>query len=101
MSDALQFLKSKGILHRDVKPSNILVKQNPVVFKICDFGISGQLTNSVAHTMMKGTQVYLAVNIIFISLFLVKNYFLFFFSLNELMHHKHLKVMVYDQICGH
>lgn len=59
--DALQFLKSKGILHRDVKPSNILVKQNPVVFKICDFGISGQLTNSVAHTMMKGTQVYLAV----------------------------------------
>jgi mitogen-activated protein kinase kinase 3 len=58
--DALQFLKSKGILHRDVKPSNILIKQNPVIFKICDFGISGQLTNSVAHTMMKGTQVYLA-----------------------------------------
>lgn len=51
----------KGILHRDVKPSNILVKQEPVIFKICDFGISGQLTNSVAHTMMKGTQVYLAV----------------------------------------
>ncbi|CAF3200953.1 unnamed protein product [Rotaria sp. Silwood2] len=58
--DALQFLKLKGILHRDVKPSNILVKQDPVIFKICDFGISGQLTNSVAHTMMKGTQVYLA-----------------------------------------
>ncbi|CAF1440946.1 unnamed protein product [Rotaria sp. Silwood1] len=58
--DALQFLKSKGILHRDVKPSNILVKKDPVIFKICDFGISGQLTNSVAHTMMKGTQVYLA-----------------------------------------
>jgi len=58
--DALQFLKSKGILHRDVKPSNILIKQDPVIFKICDFGISGQLTNSVAHTMMKGTQVYLA-----------------------------------------
>ena len=61
--DALKFLKSKGILHRDVKPSNILIKQNPVIFKICDFGISGQLTNSVAHTMMKGTQVYLAVRI--------------------------------------
>ena len=61
--DALKFLKSKGILHRDVKPSNILIKQNPVIFKIRDFGISGQLTNSVAHTMMKGTQVYLAVRI--------------------------------------
>ncbi|CAF4715232.1 unnamed protein product, partial [Rotaria sp. Silwood2] len=50
----------KRILHRDVKTSNILVKQDPVIFKICDFAISGQLTNSVAHTMMKGTQVYLA-----------------------------------------
>jgi len=58
--DALRFLKLKGILHRDVKPSNILVKQDPVIFKICDFGISGLLTNSVAHTMMKGTQCYLA-----------------------------------------
>ncbi len=65
----MQFLKSKGILHRDVKPSNILVKQNPVIFKICDFGISGQLTNSVAHTMMKGTQVYLAVCSVFFFVF--------------------------------
>ncbi|CAF1351352.1 unnamed protein product [Rotaria sordida] len=57
--DALQFLKSKGILHRDVKLLNILVKQDPITFKLCDFGIFSQLTNSVAHTMMKGTQVYL------------------------------------------
>ncbi|CAF4003380.1 unnamed protein product [Rotaria sordida] len=54
--DALQFLKSKGILHRDVKLLNILVKQDPITFKLCDFGIFSQLTNSVAHTMMKGTQ---------------------------------------------
>jgi serine/threonine protein kinase len=61
IADALLFLKSKNILHRDVKPSNILINQNPIIFKLCDFGISGQLINSVARTMMKGTQIYLAV----------------------------------------
>lgn len=59
--DALQFLKTKNILHRDIKPSNILINQNPVIFKLCDFGICGQLIDSVAHSMLKGTQIYLAV----------------------------------------
>lgn len=59
--DALNFLKSKSILHRDVKPSNILINQNPITFKLCDFGICGQLIDSVARTMMKGTRIYLAV----------------------------------------
>jgi len=59
--DALKFLKSEKILHRDVKPSNILISQNPIIFKLCDFGICGKLVNSTACTMMKGTQIYLAV----------------------------------------
>ncbi|CAF0928417.1 unnamed protein product [Adineta steineri] len=60
MVDALSFLKTKNILHRDVKPSNILINQNPVIFKLCDFGICGRLVNSVTATMMKGTGIYLA-----------------------------------------
>jgi len=59
--DALKFLKFENILHRDVKPSNILINQNPLIFKLCDFGICGQLVDSVVHSMMKGTQIYLAV----------------------------------------
>uniref|UniRef100_A0A1I7WNU9 mitogen-activated protein kinase kinase n=1 Tax=Heterorhabditis bacteriophora TaxID=37862 RepID=A0A1I7WNU9_HETBA len=43
----------------DVKPSNILVSKCGVV-KLCDFGISGQLINSLAKTHDAGCQPYLA-----------------------------------------
>lgn len=58
--DALSFLKSCSILHRDVKPSNILINQNPVIFKLCDFGICSPLINSLAASNTRGTQIYLA-----------------------------------------
>ncbi|CAF3339268.1 unnamed protein product [Rotaria sp. Silwood1] len=60
IADALLFLKSQNILHRDVKPSNILLNQNPIIFKLCDFGICGRLIDSVTGTMTKGTRIYLA-----------------------------------------
>jgi len=57
---ALQYLYSElKVIHRDVKPSNILLSRTGSV-KICDFGISGQLVNSVAKTMV-GSQNYMAV----------------------------------------
>ncbi|THD23333.1 Dual specificity mitogen-activated protein kinase kinase hemipterous [Fasciola hepatica] len=46
------------IIHRDVKPSNILANRQGAV-KVCDFGISGDLINSVAQTNL-GTKTYLA-----------------------------------------
>ncbi|UJR32514.1 hypothetical protein I4U23_019976 [Adineta vaga] len=38
----LQFLKTKNIVHRDVKPANILINQKAMI-KLADFGISGNL----------------------------------------------------------
>jgi serine/threonine protein kinase len=40
--DALSFCQSKGIMHRDVKPDNILLNGEGKV-KLCDFGVSKQM----------------------------------------------------------
>uniref|UniRef100_UPI0035902527 dual specificity mitogen-activated protein kinase kinase 5 n=1 Tax=Myxine glutinosa TaxID=7769 RepID=UPI0035902527 len=54
----LTYLWRLKILHRDVKPSNILVNTTGQV-KLCDFGVSTQLVNSIAKTYV-GTSVYMA-----------------------------------------
>jgi len=44
----------------DVKPSNVLVNSRGEI-KICDFGVSGQLIDSMANSFV-GTRSYMSVS---------------------------------------
>lgn len=57
--NALSYLYSIKVIHRDIKPSNILINQEGII-KLCDFGISGYLVNSVARTYEAGCRPYMA-----------------------------------------
>jgi len=44
---AFKFLHSAGVVHRDVKPANLLMDSNCQV-KICDFGLARTLPEVIA-----------------------------------------------------
>ncbi|KAI1332725.1 kinase-like domain-containing protein [Xylariaceae sp. FL0255] len=57
--EGLDYLYRKfKIMHRDIKPSNILINSKGDI-KLCDFGVSGELVNSIADTFV-GTSTYMA-----------------------------------------
>ncbi|KAI0080310.1 Pkinase-domain-containing protein [Panus rudis PR-1116 ss-1] len=62
----LEYLHSKGILHRDLKADNILVETSGVC-KISDFGISKRTDDidmAGIHTSMQGTVFWMAPEVI-------------------------------------
>jgi len=59
----------------DIKPSNILCNSQGQI-KICDFGVSGELINSIADTFV-GTSTYMSVRLLVLHIFFTESIRLF------------------------
>ncbi|XP_054009358.1 serine/threonine-protein kinase fused-like [Hylaeus anthracinus] len=60
----LHYLHSKRILHRDLKPQNVLIKHNGEAV-LCDFGFARSMsTKTQVLTSIKGTPLYMAPELI-------------------------------------
>ena len=61
---ALHYLHSNRIIHRDMKPQNILIGAQGQV-KLCDFGFARAMSqNTMVLTSIKGTPLYMAPELV-------------------------------------
>lgn len=63
LCDALSYMHSKQMLHRDVKPSNIIVTYKGDIVKLIDFGLSDSTSYSVLK-IPAGTAIYTAPEVL-------------------------------------
>lgn len=63
ISKGLYFLYSNNLIHRDLKPHNILIDYNNVL-KICDFGFVKENNENILFDTLCGSPIYMAPEIL-------------------------------------
>ncbi len=62
--NGLKYLDKHNIIHRDIKPTNILLTDKRKVLKIADFGFAKKTTEKSLHETMCGSPLYMSEEII-------------------------------------
>lgn len=63
LANGLEFLDTHNIIHRDIKPKNILLTNNRRVLKIADFGLAKRISDMSLHETICGSPLYMAPEI--------------------------------------
>eukprot|EP01094_Clydonella_sp_ATCC50884_P021620 TRINITY_DN4798_c0_g1_i1.p1 TRINITY_DN4798_c0_g1~~TRINITY_DN4798_c0_g1_i1.p1 ORF type:complete len:214 (-),score=21.49 TRINITY_DN4798_c0_g1_i1:19-660(-) len=63
VSKGIAFLHENNVIHRDVKPENVLVSRD-MVCKIADFGVSKVKATATSNMSVAGTPMYMAPEVI-------------------------------------
>lgn len=58
--NAIKFLRDNKIIHRDMKPKNILLSSNKKIIKLCDFGFAKHVDTLKRITTICGSPLYMA-----------------------------------------
>ncbi|CAH8318842.1 unnamed protein product [Eruca vesicaria subsp. sativa] len=64
ISRAMEFLHSKGLIHRDLNPKNVLVTRDMAHVKLADFGLVREETTGADMTIEAGTYRWMAPELI-------------------------------------
>lgn len=64
LANGLRYLDKHSIIHRDIKPKNILLTNNRKVLKIADFGFAKKIRHQSLHDTICGSPYFMSPEII-------------------------------------